>query len=266
MTSPDGSRFQRWVEARTEAGPVARFRIAFAAVWLAYDGLDLAVKGTAACSRWYEAPDHAPPQLVFLQVGLIACEVALLLGFRVGLAALVAVFLRFLEWRTYLELNDFQYFMVTAVILATARGTGGLLRPAWEGKRVPAWPREVLLYQAAWMYAATALLKCNPSWLGGGQLFVRHQYLATRGWPLPAFYLRWVSSLGFNAALAWIAVGCELALAFLLVFHRRRSLVVPLAAAIHGFAALSANVWFFGASCFAQVALLVGSRDERVAP
>jgi hypothetical protein len=257
------SRFRRWVDAKTDAGPVARFRIAFAAVWLAYDALDLVARGTAACSRWYEAPDHAPPQIVFLQIGLIACEVSLLLGFRVGLSALVAAFLRYLEWDTFLRLNDFQYFIVTAIILATARGTGGILSPAWEGKRVPAWPREVLILQAAWMYAATALLKCSPAWLDGGQLFVRHQYLAARGWPFPGFYLGWVSSLGFNAALARMAVAGELALVFLLVFHRRRALVVPLAAGIHGFAALSANVWFFGASCLAQVALLV---EDRVPP
>jgi hypothetical protein len=258
MISPLPDRFRRWVEARTDAGPVARFRVAFAAVWLAYDALDLVVRGTAACSRWYEAVDHAPRQIVLLQLGLIACEVALLVGVRVGLAAMVAASLRYLEWRTFLHLNDFLYFIVTVVILAMARGTGGVLRPAWEGKRVPAWPREVLILQAAWMYTATALLKCNPAWLGGGQLFVRHQYLAARGWPFPAFYRGWVTSLGFNASLAWMAVAGELVLAVLLVFHRRRSLVVPLAAAIHGFAALSANVWFFGASCVAQVALLVG--------
>jgi hypothetical protein len=261
MTLAD--RFRRWALAKTDAGPIARFRIAFAAVWLAYDALDLVTRGTAACSRWYEAPDHAPRQIVLVQVGLIACEIALLLGFRVGLAAMVAVFLRYLEWDTFLRLNDFQYFMVTALILAWTRDTGGILKPAWEGVRVPAWPREVLILQAAWMYTATALLKCSPAWLDGGQLFVRHQYLAARGWPFPGFYLRWVSSLGFNAGLARMAVAGELALAFLLVFHRRRALVVPLSVAIHGFAALSSNVWFFGASCVAQVALLVGDAPTR---
>jgi hypothetical protein len=256
--------FRGWVAADMAAAPLARFRMAFAVVWLVYDLVDVAVGGTSAIHDWVTTAQRAPPQLQVIQVGLVGAEALLLLGVEVTAVALLAASLRALEWYQWLRLNDFQYYVVTAVILATTRSGGGLLRRDLGRARVPSWPRDVLLIQAGWMYVATALMKISPAWLEGGQLIVRHHYLwAARGWPYPAFYRRWADSLAFNAALAWCAVTCELTLGVVLLFFRRRArtLAVLLAVAVHGFAAVFMNVFFFGASLVAQVALLV-PRDQ----
>jgi hypothetical protein len=252
------------------AAPLERFRMVFAGIWIAYDALDLAVRGTWGCSSWSGALAGPSPRLMFLQISLIVFEVALLLGWRVWVSALVCAFLRWLEWSTYLRLNDFAYFVVTALLIAQTRSTGGLClrsRRSPPTKRVPAWPRDLLVAQAAWMYFATAMMKLSPVWLSGGHLFVRHHYLeAAYDWPYPAFYRRWTEGLAGNAVLAWAGVATEFALAFAL-FLRRGRIATLLACAVHGFGAVSMNVWFFGASCIAQVALLTprGKEAEPVA-
>ena len=249
-------RFRAWVDATMPAAPLERFRMAFAAIWIAYDATDLAVRGTQACYNWTSPPFGLLPRLALLQVALIVFEVALLLGWRVWVSALVCAFLRWLEWSTFIRLNDFAYFIVTALLLAQTRSTGGLLRRSPPDKRAPAWPRDLLVAQAGWMYFATAMMKLSPVFLSGGHLYVRHQYLAAAyAWPYPELFRRWTESLRADAFLAWLGVATEFSLAFALFFRRRR-IAVPLACAVHGFGALSLNVWFFGASCVAQIALL----------
>src|SRR5262249_51169410 len=153
------------------------------------------------------------------------CEAALVLGAWVQASALVAALLRGLEWLLFWRLNDFAYCLVTLLVLAFAGGAGGALRRPPADARAPRWPRDVLLAQAAWMYFATALMKLSPAWLGGGQLFVRHQYLlAAHAWPYPAIYRRCADSLSCNAALAWAGTLAEIALALALVVRPRRAL------------------------------------------
>jgi hypothetical protein len=266
MPSAAADRFKAWVAADAPAAPVARFRVAFAAIWLVYDLLDLWTCGTARIDDWLGT--GSPPGLVALQAALIACELAVVVGAPARLvpgAMLVAAVLRAIEWNTYLRLNDFAYFAVTALILAHARA------PSREPSRDavgPRWPRDVLVWQAAWIYFATGLMKLNPTWLSGRHLYVRLEYLRTAfGWHYPEMAIRCADSLPCDAALAWCGVGAELLLAALLVLRPGRRLVAPLVVGIHTFGALATNVWFFGPSLIAQVTLLAdkgwGERPAR---
>jgi hypothetical protein len=258
MLSAAAERFRRWVARDGPASPLIWFRVAFGAIWLVYDLSDLLGSGTAHIYDWLGTTP--PTELVLLQLGLIACEVALVTGKPSGLApavALVAALLRAVEWHTYLGLNDFAYYAVTALILAHVRAEGGLLCIPSADARTPRWPRDVLVLEAAWIYFATALLKANPTWLSGRHLFVRLEYLrAALDWPYPDVVNRCADSLRCDGALAALAVLSELTLACLLVLRPRRRLVAPLAIVIHGVGALVTNVWFFGPSLVAQVALL----------
>ena len=258
MPSSVADRFRAWASRLEPASTLVRFRMAFGAIWLVYDVIDLLGSGTARITDWLGTT--APSGLVFLQLGLIACELLMVLGEPVAFAApatLVAALLRGLEWRTYLRLNDFAYYAVTALILGHSGARGGLFRPPAEGSTARRWPRDVLVLQAAWIYFATGLLKLNPSWLSGRHLFVRLEYLhSVLAWPYPGLMNRCAEALPCDAVLAWTGVMGELSLACLLAFHRRRRFALPLAIMIHGFGGLGTNVWFFGPSLVAQIACL----------
>jgi hypothetical protein len=257
MPSTAAERFRSWVAAESSAAPLVRFRVAFGAIWLAYDLTDVLGSGTARIHNWLGTT--APSGLVALQLGLIACEGAMVLGRPASFAPpvlLLATLLRAAEWQTYLHLNDFAYYAVTALILAHARAPGGLLGMPLADMRAPRWPRDVLVLEAAWIYFATALMKTNPTWLSGKHLFVRLEYMRALGWPYPDVVERCADSLRCDGALAAMGVLAELTLAGLLVLHPRRRLVTPIALGIHVVGALATNVWFFGPSLVAQVALL----------
>jgi len=256
MRSTVAERFSRWVAAETSPRAIARFRIAFAAIWLVYDAIDLF---TGATAHQLDPVDPFPAAWALrgLQLVLVFGECALLLGVRPRTAALVCAGARaVVAWR-FFPLNDFLYFSVTALLLALARSGGAMALGARAEERVPRWPRDLLVLQAAWIYFASGLLKLNPVWLSGGHLFVRLQYLgAARNWPYPHLFGRCAASLACESVLAWCGAGAEVLLAVLLAAGVRRRFVVPLAIGIHGFAAAALNVFFFGASMVAQVALL----------
>lgn len=234
-----------WVQAQAPPLPIARFRRAFALIWLVYDVLDLALGGTAST---FDLPvGHRPLALTVCQLGLIGVQIGMALGRPTApLFGLLAVLLRGMELMLF-PLNDFYYYVVIGLWLAIPGS--------------PRWRYDLLLFQTGWIYAATALLKLNVDWLSGGHLFVRAGYLwEAAGWPhLPAF--RGCSeSLGCTAVLARGAIAAELLLAGLLFARRGRRPAIALAVGIHLFAALALNVWFFGASMVAQVALLFPTR------
>jgi hypothetical protein len=248
--------FARWTRAEIPGGGVRRFRVAFAAIWLTYDVLDLCLKGTGtSVAYWSGAPRLL--QLEAIQLALIAAEAGLLVGWRARRCAFAAFVLRAYEAYFFFRLNDFYYFSVVALILSQCRLESDPARPGAPAPE-PAWPRDVLLAQAAWMYFATALLKTSAVWVSGGHLFVRQQYLQTIcGWPYPAVYRAFVATLGGNAFLARLGLAGEFLLAGLLAFRAPKRPTVALAVALHGFAALALNVWFFGASMVAQAAFLL---------
>jgi hypothetical protein len=228
--------------------------VSFASIWLIYDLLDFWLGGTQKCLWSFGAPGPAAA-ISAAQVALIASEAALLTGRATGAIALVNFFARIVEVYVF-PLNDFCYAAISSLILTRCDCRAGGSREA------PAWPRDVFLLQTAWIYAATALLKLNPFFLSGGDFFVRQNYLATAlDWPYPAFYRTWIGTVSANALLAWAAVVAEAGLAGLLVAWwlrprwrpRLRPLALALVIGIHGFAAATANVFFFGASMVAQV-------------
>jgi hypothetical protein len=265
MPSSVTDRFRGWVRAESSAAPIVRFRIAFAAIWLVYDVLDLSTSGTARCNNWLAT--GSPTGLVLLQAGLIVCELVMLRGLParlVGPATMLAAALRALEWHDYLRLNDFAYYGVTAVVLAHAHAEGGLFRMPQPSARAPLWPRRLLILQAGWMYLATGLLKLNPTWLSGKHLFVRLQYLrAALGWHSPSIMNRCADALGCDSVLAVVGVLGELTLGVLLIVLPRRRIVTPIALMIHGVGALATNVWFFGPSLIAQIVFLTAPDDRR---
>jgi hypothetical protein len=234
-----------WVEAEAPHDRVARFRRAFALIWLVYDLLDLVLGGTAAT---LDLPaGHRPPLLTVCQLGLVCVQVGMALGRPTApLFAAMAVVLRAFEL-TIFPFNDFYYYIVVCLLL-TIPGN-------------PRWRHDVLLLQTGWIYAATALLKVNADWLSGGHLFVRAGYLWNAGgWPHIGAFRACSESLDCTGILAKGAIAGELLLAALLFVRRGRPLAIVLAVGIHLFAALMLNVWFFGASMVAQVALLFPTR------
>jgi uncharacterized membrane protein YphA (DoxX/SURF4 family) len=264
MLSTAREALRAWVARDEPALRLSRFRQAFALIWLSYDVLDLSFSGTAFCADWLGALTLGPPRgLMVVQAGLAACELALLLGFAIPLAALGAVALRAYQAFTYFQLNDFFYYTVIATFLVFSAPEGERGAPA----RVPSWVRETLVWQTGWIYVATALLKMNPAFLSGGHFLVRHGYLVQAGWPYPAFLRPWLESLAVNQALSVLTVLAELGLGLLLLLGRGRRLAIALVLGIHVFAALAVNVWFFGASMIAQVVLLFPSAPgPRAAP
>jgi hypothetical protein len=265
MSRAATERLRAWVARETAGWNLRAFRIAFAAIWLLYDSLDLAGSSTARLVDW--SAIKAPARLASTQAGLIVCELCLVLvgGRWVLPVGACAVILRAVELSHY-HLNDFAYYIVTMAVLAHTRGPGLL---AWRDRageageeRAARWPRDVLVWQVGWMYLATGLLKLNPSWLSGGHLLVRFRYLAALDWPYPTFIRHCTDSLGCDHALAIAGATAELGLGVLLLLRPERRIVLPLAIAIHGFGALMTNVWFFGASLVAQVGLLAESRPR----
>lgn len=224
---------------------------AFVLIWLSYDVFDFCFKGTAS-GHWV-LPGGGPAGLPALQLALIAAEAMLLLGDRPQALALLCCLLRSAQAFFFLPLNDFYYFAIVMLILSQASTD--------RGDRSPAWVRDVLVWQAAWIYLATGMLKLNPEWLSGGHLFVRFQYLAeVYDWPYPEAFRVWTSTLSHDAWLARCGAGLELLLGFGLALNAPRWLVIPFAASLHLFAAFTVNVWFFGAAMVTQVALARGRK------
>ncbi|HEX4354906.1 MAG TPA: hypothetical protein VHZ95_18370 [Polyangiales bacterium] len=257
MSSIVRERFARWVARDVSARPLERFRIAFGLVWFAYDACDLAFSGTAWCASWIlTALDGAPLGLQLTQVALLACQLLLITGRRVPLAAFACCGLRLFEYFVFFRVNDFLYYAVVAVWLGFAQPFGEASR-----RRVPAWVLHGLLIQTGWIYLASAFLKLNPAFLSGEHFFVRYGYMTTAlHWPYPAFVEPWLLSLPFDRALALLTVSSEALLGTLLIMRRGRLLACVLAICIHTFAAVGMNVFFFGASLIAQVCLLFPAR------
>jgi hypothetical protein len=259
MLSTVAERARRWLDHGIDDPGLLWFRSAFGLVWLAYDFGDLLCSGTALCSFWPDGVFGAPRSLQLLQLGLIACEVAMIRGSCALAAPLAAAALRALEAYWFLRLNDFYYFIVVALLLSQVPPGGAWKRPS--AARLPGWVRDALRWQTAWIYLATGTLKLNTAWLSGGHLHVRHAYLAeVASWPYPRFLARLLANISVDAGLAWMAVVAELTLGALVAAGRPAALILALAGSIHAYGALGTNVWFFGASMVAQVALLLPRR------
>jgi hypothetical protein len=258
-TAPE--RFARWLDAQEDAtnsdgsprDAVALYRRVFAGIWLAYDVIDLVGGMTERERIWFpHAREHG---LFAVQVVLVFCGAALLLGRHVWTAGMIAAAARATEAFCFFSLNDF--FFGSVVYLLLAHSDGG---PFERGRR-PVWVRDALLFQLAWIYVATGVLKLNPDWLDGGQLFVRTQYLwHSHGWPFPAVVERAFASQAFDARLSQVGATLEIALGVVLFARRPYGVAAALVVAIHGFGAFVTNVWFFTASMAAGVLILFPRR------
>ena len=150
--------------------------------------------------------------LLAVQIVLVLSGVSLALGRQVWASGMIAAVARAVEAFVFFSLNDF--FFVSVVYLLLAHSDGGpFARGAARGGRHPRWVRDALILQLGWIYVATGVLKLNPDWLDGGQIFVRTQYLATsHGWPYPEALSRAFSSLAFDAKLSMVGAASEIAL------------------------------------------------------
>ncbi len=236
-------KFRDWCSLEEEARPIRLFRIAFTGIWLTYDLLDFFLRGTASGAWMFH--DSGESQLKLVQIGLILAQGLLIFEYSPCLMAFLCFLLRFCQAWFFLSLNDFYYYSVIMLILSQAKTENG---------KSPIWVRDVLVWQAAWIYFATGMLKLNPEWLSGGHLFVRIQYLASVfRWPYPEFFQQWTSVLMHDAWLSYLGACLELTLAFMLLLRAPKRITLATAIALHGFAALAVNVWFFGAAMIAQV-------------
>ncbi len=259
------SRFQGWVTRRIPGRDLMRFRTGFALIWVIYDCIDFATGQTQGFINGM-MPGSGAGLFDLIQVALIACGWMVVLGVRARVFLFVGVLLRLSE-ACFFQLNDFLYQAVVASILCGLDFDGTRKDPG----SVSAWPRQVLVLQTAWIYLASAVLKLNPSFLSGGDLYVRHQHqLAVSSLPYPDFFRNGVSALTVNQGMAWATVIFELALPLMLLAgnfgkHPKRGFrwaALGLAILIHGYAALGLNVFFFSASLLAQIYFL--SREPRL--
>jgi hypothetical protein len=263
--STAAERFERWLDAEDDAPAVATFRRVFAAIWAIYDVIDLAGGMTERARVWF--PHERSSGLVALQLVLIASGAMLMLGRHVWAAGMVAAIARGAEAFVFFPLNDF--FFASVVCLFLAHSEGGpfadvAARAGGSRRSRPKWVRDALIVQLGWIYLATGVLKLNPDWLDGGQIFVRTQYLATsHGWPYPEALSRAFGSLAFDATLSKVGAASEIALGLLMFARGPYWVAAALAVAIHAFGAVVTNVWFFPASMLAGVVLLLPRSPRR---
>jgi hypothetical protein len=251
-------RVARWMDTEDDDTGLAAFRRAFAGLWLLYDAIDLAWGTTERSLSWF--PHARDPWLVVVQIVLLVCGAMLVAGKRIWLFGVLAAAARTTEALTFFPLNDFYFGSVVYALLAHSEGG-----PFASGRR-PKWVRATLLYEFAWVYLTTGLLKLNPDWLSGGHIFVRTQYLVrSQGWPFPEPIERALSSLTVDRALARLGATLEIALAGILVARRPYWVAVAMAVAIHAGGAALTNVWFFSATMIIGVALLL-PRDRKHPP
>ena len=242
------TKFNFWIKETISNRPLKIFRIVFAAIWLVYDLLDFSF---GELSRNFVV-DANPPlhALAICQVLLIICELGLLLGWRARFFAFLCFGFRFWE-ASFFDLNDYFYFCTTALILSQCEISNG------KNAQTPKWSRDVLIIQTGWIYFASALLKLNPLWLSGGDLFTRFRILSfDLGWLYPEFMKKMVFSMPFDSALAWFTVIAEFGIAILLFTRWSKRTLFILTMGVHLTAALTLNVWFFGASLISQVVIL----------
>jgi hypothetical protein len=250
------ARFSAWIDRADEGRDVARFRVAFALVWVVYDALDLALRGTDLGNDPFSTT--RTPGLTAIQIGLVVTGVAVALGGRlVYPAGMLYAALRAEELFHYYDLNDYAFGAVTMLLLAHAEGG-----PLSRGR--PSWVRDALRVELAWVYFATAALKMSSAWLGGGEIFVRSMHLSrAHAWPYPGFVLTVLRSRGADGALAWVGLAAELTVAVAYLRPGLRKLGVPLAIALHVFGALAMNVWFFSATMIAAAVTLMPGAAAR---
>ena len=207
-------RLRAWVSAEISGPQYFVFRRVFAAIWLVYDVIDVAFRGTIAQLTWpYSGP--YTKGLLALQLACIAAELALVIGRGGYLLTYACVALFLARWGIsdhYFGLNDFRHITVVALLLIFVPPTGP----------VPRWIADLIRWETAWVYIATGFLKVNTAFLSGGHLYVRHNYLRLRGWPYPGFVSDLIERHWFDRGLAIFTVCAELAIGLLLFGRSRR--------------------------------------------
>jgi|CZKU01.1.fsa_nt_gi hypothetical protein len=243
-------RAPQWLDAQDTGNALVTFRRVLAAIWVVYDVVDLAWGMTERSRIWF--PHDRSVELLVLQAVLVVSGVMLVVGRFVWIFGMIAALARGVEAFEFFALNDF--FFASVFYLILAHSDGG---PFQRGTR-PTWVRHVLLAELGWIYVATGLLKLNPDWLDGGQLFVRSQYLWNgQNWPYPAIVERALSSVAVDARLSQAGAASEIALGVVLFARRPYWLAAALVLGIHAFGAFVTNVWFFSASMVAGVLILL---------
>lgn len=250
--------FARWISAEDDALAVSKLRRVLCVVMIVYDTVDLLTGSIDRALDWFPHPRDT--SFMALHVGLIVSNLVLLSGRQTYLAGIASASLRFLETRLF-PLNDFHFFTVATFMLAHERGL-----PFGEGPKNPKWVRDVLRWQAGYVYLATAWLKLGHAWISGGEMFVRTSYLKLgHDWPYPAFLARGLDDMTTCAVLSWIALGFEILLGILLLVGRPWWMAVALVLAIHSGGLYFGNVWFFTVVMISTVTILMLPSPKKAA-
>jgi hypothetical protein len=259
-----GTKLQRLAHQHAPT-PLIKLRVALAAVWLVYDCIDLCLSKTA--TQFIEPSPALRLKFILLQAILIISQWCIVRGKKPQQMCAVAAAARLMEYSLF-HLNDFGYDFIMLLLCCTVpTDVSTKNNAAWHRSLQP-----LFVLQTAYLYFATALLKLGPTWLGGGDLFVRQMYmLHVQAWPYPELYSQCVSSMACNQILALSGVTSEFLLSAALLCWAllprtqriAKYIAIGVCCAIHGFAAISDNVWFFGLSMVLQVACLTSYPSQR---
>ncbi len=262
MPSTVLDRARRWFDHDSDDPGLLWFRSAFGLVWLAYDLCDLLCSGTAICSYWPSGVFGAPYSLQLLQLGLLACEVAMICGSYALIAPLLAAALRALEAWWFLRLNDFTTsswsrcssrrsprLRVEEALCSSPPGVGARRSALADSLDLPR-HRDVEAQRSVAVRRPPPRAPRVPRRRGALAPTRAPSSLAD---PSPGGRGARLGSGGLGArAQALVAAG------------RPAAAILVLAAGIHAYGALGTNVWFFGASMVAQVALLLPHSARRM--
>jgi hypothetical protein len=182
-------------------------------------------------------PDYGPaPALAHALFGcFLASAVALTLGYRPGLFAPLAIVLFFYHYFLQLAVKQSSFERLLAIYLIVLACAGS--DRAWAIARRPAavttaWPRRVLLMQAAALYFGAGLWKLlNPRWHTGRLLEATLQGM----WATPLGF--WIAGLGWTqstwTALSWATIAFELLLGVAILVRRTRVAAVAAGTLFH---------------------------------
>jgi hypothetical protein len=245
MTATPIAAWNRFFYAPSGGQRVAAFRILLALFLLGYFGSMLPHVALMFSSQGvytpYLVPDIAPPAAIAwaLFAAMLACTVALLLGYRSELAA--AALLGLFAYHYFLQLavkeSVFDRLIAFDLIVLCFADSGRV----WglDARRAPArapvvWAERLLMAQAVLLYTGSGLWKlANPAWHTG--VLLRSTMQSMFATSLAFALVRLDLSPAAWTAFSWAVIGFELSMGPLLLVRKTRPLALVLGAGFHLF-------------------------------